>query len=367
LDAQAAAVQQTVASWEQQLRAVTEHPDPRRERRELGERIEGLEAALHQARSSSEPAQAAASHARSLLELALKEALVAEANVIEARRAGEAAALAHGFLSLDQTRDAVRTPTDLQRLRTTVSSFERRAHALDGQMSGLALELGDRRVDAATLREVESELAELLALHDSERKREGGLAAELLAMARRVDRAAALRAEHAIQTRSRGILHQLADNLGTTKFQQYMLRETLSDLVARASTRLYRLSTERYTLELRDDDFFVVDHDNAEERRPATTLSGGETFLASLALALELSEQVQRAAGAIRLDSLFIDEGFASLDHEFLDAAAEAIESLELGGRMVGVVTHLTALTERLPARLLVTKHADGSRVTRQL
>ena len=88
-------------------------------------------------------------------------------------------------------------------------------------------------------------------------------------------------------------------------------------------------------LEVVDSDFLVVDHDNARERRSADTLSGGETFLASLALALELSQQVQRAAGAVLLDSLFIDEGFGTLDPETLEMATEAIESLPVGGRMV--------------------------------
>jgi exonuclease SbcC len=108
----------------------------------------------------------------------------------------------------------------------------------------------------------------------------------------------------------------------------------------------------------------VLDHDNARERRSASTLSGGETFLASLALALELSEQVQRASGAVPLESLFIDEGFGTLDPETLDVVAGALESLPTGGRMVGVITHLPELTERLPARVRVLKSADGSRLS---
>ena len=107
--------------------------------------------------------------------------------------------------------------------------------------------------------------------------------------------------------------------------------------------------------------------DNAGERRRAETLSGGETFLASLALALELSEQVQRAAGSVPLGSLFIDEGFGSLDSETLDTVAGAVESLQAGGRMVGIITHIVELTERLPARLVVEKTAAGAKVSVQL
>jgi exonuclease SbcC len=119
----------------------------------------------------------------------------------------------------------------------------------------------------------------------------------------------------------------------------------------------------RYTLEYRDDTFDVVDHDNARERRSADTLSGGETFLASLALALELSEQVQGVASAVPLDSLFIDEGFGTLDPETLGTVATAIEALPVGGRMVGIITHVGDLAERLPARIVVEKRAGGSRL----
>jgi exonuclease SbcC len=111
------------------------------------------------------------------------------------------------------------------------------------------------------------------------------------------------------------------------------------------------------------DDFFVVDHDNGRERRRADTLSGGETFLTSLALALQLSEQVQRAAGAVRLDSLFIDEGFGTLDADTLATVSDAILQLGRGHRMVGIITHVQELTAALPARIEVVRGADGSKI----
>ena len=86
--------------------------------------------------------------------------------------------------------------------------------------------------------------------------------------------------------------------------------------------------------------------------------------LASLALALELSEQVQRASSAVPLDSLFIDEGFGTLDPATLDTATGAIESLQVGGRMVGIITHVQDLADRLPARVVIEKRSDGSRLS---
>jgi len=87
----------------------------------------------------------------------------------------------------------------------------------------------------------------------------------------------------------------------------------------------------RYGLDYIRDQIVVIDRDNASERRSTDTLSGGETFLASLSLALELSAQVQHAVGAIHLDCLFIDEGFGTLDPDTLRVVADAVRSLQVG------------------------------------
>jgi exonuclease SbcC len=177
-----------------------------------------------------------------------------------------------------------------------------------------------------------------------------------------IQRAGELSRERESLSRDFSVYRRLADDLRSERFQAYLLEEAFRDLVGGASERLMKLSG-RYALVYREDSFHVLDNDNAGERRSADTLSGGETFLASLSLALELSEQVQRASGAVNLDSLFIDEGFGTLDPETLDTVAEAIESLQVGGRMVGIITHIPELTERLPAAIRVEKCAGGSRL----
>src|SRR5690606_39940208 len=103
----------------------------------------------------------------------------------------------------------------------------------------------------------------------------------------------------------------------------------------------------------RSGGFGVVHHTAASQVRSARTLSGGETFLASLALALALADQVASlaAAGAARLDSLFLDEGFGTLDPDTLDVVAAALDDLGARGRVVGIVTHVRELAERLPVR----------------
>ena len=134
----------------------------------------------------------------------------------------------------------------------------------------------------------------------------------------------------------------------------------------RASATLYELSSGQYSLRSSaEDEFVVVDHRNADETRSVRTLSGGETFQASLALALALSDQLAElsAAGGAKLDAIFLDEGFGTLDADTLETVAGTIESLGTSGRMVGIVTHVPALAERVPVRFRVSRTERGAQV----
>ena len=160
----------------------------------------------------------------------------------------------------------------------------------------------------------------------------------------------------------------LGDLLRSDHFPRWLLTEAVDVLVADASANLATLSSGQFDLTYEDGDFYVVDHTDADACRSVRTLSGGETFQASLALALALSSQISAlaAAGAARLDSIFLDEGFGTLDTESLDVVATTLETLAQGQRMVGVVTHVTALAERVPVRFLVSRDARTSSVIRE-
>ena len=132
---------------------------------------------------------------------------------------------------------------------------------------------------------------------------------------------------------------------------------------------LRRLSGGQYSLVAVDggSDLAVIDHANADELRPVRSLSGGETFQASLAFALALSDHLASlaSAGAARLDAIFLDEGFGTLDADSLDTVAATIEALAGGGRMVGIVTHVRELAERVPVRYVVRKGPRTATVER--
>jgi exonuclease SbcC len=180
-----------------------------------------------------------------------------------------------------------------------------------------------------------------------------------------LEKVAALRAD-AAHLRERGrVFKDLANELKADRLIAFLQQEALQLLAIGGSDRLSSLSGGRYELEYRGDEFLVVDRWNGDETRSVRTLSGGETFLASLALALALAEQVSSLAVRkhASLDSLFLDEGFGTLDPDTLEVVIEAIERLGGDGRMVGVITHVRELADRMPSRIEIEKGQRGSRV----
>jgi DNA repair protein SbcC/Rad50 len=169
-------------------------------------------------------------------------------------------------------------------------------------------------------------------------------------------------------TEERTLAKALGDHLRADGFERWLLARALRLLVHGASSILRELSSGAYSLALDDaSQFLVLDHRNADEPRTVRSLSGGERFLASLALALALAEHVAELAaeGAARLESLFLDEGFGTLDADTLDVVASAIEELGSRGRMVGVVTHVRDLADRIPVRFEVRRGPTGSSLRR--
>jgi DNA repair protein SbcC/Rad50 len=165
----------------------------------------------------------------------------------------------------------------------------------------------------------------------------------------------------------REVATMVGNLLRSDGFEKWLLQEVLTDLVARATVRLKELSGGQFSLVALDGSFSICDHRNADEIRDARTLSGGETFLASLSLALALADASADLAveGSAPLESIFLDEGFGTLDPDTLDIVASTLEELGAAGRMVGVVTHIRELAERMPIRLEVSKGPLTSTVTR--
>jgi exonuclease SbcC len=181
-------------------------------------------------------------------------------------------------------------------------------------------------------------------------------------------RSSALEVELAKAREEQRVAHLLGQLLKSNGFEAWLCAEALESLVTEASEILMQLSGGQYEL-ARDarNELVVLDHNDAGTTRPVNTLSGGETFQASLALALALSHQVVGLSGGKRdLSSMFLDEGFGTLDEATLDTVAATLERLAAEtDRVVGIVTHVPALAERVPVQFAVTRDGASSRLRR--
>ena len=182
-----------------------------------------------------------------------------------------------------------------------------------------------------------------------------------------LDRKRGLEATQARVATDKAQYDEVARLLRSNNFQQWLIEEALVGLVDFANAELAELAGGAYSLVVDGGEFEVIDHRNAEARRSVKTLSGGETFLVSLALALALAERVvaTSAVGTPHLESMFLDEGFGTLDSETLETVAAVVQELGSGERMIGLVTHVRELADQIPVRFEVRKLPDGSTVTR--
>ena len=153
-------------------------------------------------------------------------------------------------------------------------------------------------------------------------------------------------------------------------FHRYVLGVLLDDVLVHATERLIKMSAGRYQLKRKEQGNkgrqaagldLVVHDDYSGQSRPVSTLSGGESFMAALALALGLSDVVQAHTGGVRLETLFVDEGFGSLDAEALELAVATLIDLQRTGRTIGVISHVQELKEQLDLRVDITRNKFGS------
>ena len=317
-----------------------------------------------EARASAEEAARQSASAKALeAQCAEARAALPAADREEARRA---------LAGLENERCALRAGMDaaasaLARARQDYAAAEAAVTALTAQQT----EAGE----AADLPALESQRDALTARRTALAAQEKALTARLLPNRKAADlyrQHAAARAE--LERRWQWV-NALASTAGGTlsskqkiRLEAYIQMNYLDAILVHANTRLMQMTAGQYELERvgaenqRSQsglDLGVIDHYNGT-RRSVKTLSGGESFKASLALALGLSDEVQSAAGGIRLDTLFLDEGFGSLDDESLEQAIRVLAGLTEGDRLVGIISHVAALKERIDKQVVVKKARSG-------
>ncbi len=265
---------------------------------------------------------------------------------------------AAGFEDEQAALDARLDAGTLHKLEQVAERLRTEHQGLKDRAAALASAAGDHD-PTAELEEARAEAAGLAALEGELRERAGGLRAELAGLRKRQEQATELRARREELERRYSTWQVVNRDLYSQNFMDFLLSDVQRQLARRAGGMVRQVTEGRLDLHLAvDGSFEVSDAALGGERRQARSLSGGETFVVSLALALALSDTI---AGNQALQALFLDEGFGTLDASTLDQVTEVLAGLVQDGRMVGIITHVTELSERLPARLNVRRTDRGS------
>ena len=286
------------------------------------------------------------------------------------------------FDTVDEVVAALRPAPERHRLEASIAAHDAAVTSVRQRLLDLELLLVDAEDDPLDLAPFTAAVAaardgvqRAAAAHASARD----LADRLRGLAHRADAGhaavATLADEHAVVARLADTLAGRAPNTRRMTLETFVLAAELEEIVAAANLRLEQMSSGRYRLQHTDAlaargaasglGLEVMDAFTGQ-CRPPHSLSGGETFLTSLALALGLAEVVTARAGGIRLDTLFIDEGFGSLDDDTLDLAMRTLDELRQGGRTVGVISHVASMKDQLPAQLRVVATPRGPSVISQ-
>lgn len=337
--------------------------------------IQRREAAVKRARAGSEAALAALSRAKAALENAEKRRADIEA-ALEAQQAEFAAGLsALGFAGAEEYERAKMPARDMDALDAQLRARRERLRSLTDRLEVLTEKL-------AGAERAELEALEATAAAAQRASRAAGEATAAMKSAAAADEEAIARirelsARRAEAQRRWAVVKEVYDTVSgqvsrrvKISFETYVQQYYFKQVIAAANKRLTVLTDGMFVLRVKEEarnmrsqaglDLDVLDRSTGLWR-DVSTLSGGESFMASLALALGLADTVQSRSGGVRLDAMFIDEGFGTLDENSLRQAMELLTRLAGGRRLVGVISHMAELKERIDKKVVVTKTAAGS------
>lgn len=279
-----------------------------------------------------------------------------------------------GFDLAEQYEEAKGWMASLTEMRETVRQYEQKQRDLFLLINELQTALeGYERTNIEKLEEEIQALNEELADWTNQASSVAACIKESLRIRQAVEEIAGRMAQAEEAYRLAGHLYDVTHGKNELKvtFERYVLASFLEDILAAANTRLTAMTNGRFLLERLKErskgnaqsglDLLVFDQYTGASRH-VKTLSGGESFKAALALALGLAEVVQNYAGGVSLETMFVDEGFGTLDPESLDQAIETLMDIQADGRLVGIISHVPELKERIDARLEVGQSDTGSK-----
>ena len=262
-----------------------------------------------------------------------------------------------GFNSPEAHDTAFRDDDQIQDLTNQINAHEDEMRELASGIRELSARFDENPFDPDALRQIEIQLEEIEAQHQAAREDVGRQQQKIDDLKVALEKREALGDELGAAQQELERWQRLQDTIPRNDLRDFALEIMFNQMSSLANEQLKYLTSERYQLKVEGiGDLSVVDRWNANEERPVETLSGGESFLTSLALALALSEL---SRGRSQLNSLFLDEGFGTLDAETLDIAIAALEGLRMQGRNIFLISHIQELTRRLPVKINVRKRGD--------
>ena len=379
-----AAHQAALDEREDRLRALKIGADETRQR--LAARIDAAHQAaadrqreIDAARSAYQALDKRKTAAQSAVDAAQKQLAALEKDLRAQTEAFEQKRAAHGFEDEASYRLAKRTNADIERLDREIRNYDEQKRTLAAQTHELEDKLsGRQRTDLAALQNRRA------AALDRQAKAENAEKAMVRKLTLHESAEREIRQANAAIQKKRGkwqIIQELytccagiaaGNPRAKLTFEAYVQQYYFRFVVAAANKRLTRLTDGMFTLRVMREaanrvsqsglDLEVLDRSTGQAR-DVSTLSGGESFLASLALALGLSDAVQSQSGQIRMDAMFIDEGFGSLDENALRSSIDVLLELADGKRLIGIISHVQELEERIDKQIVVTKTPNGSTV----
>lgn len=279
-----------------------------------------------------------------------------------------------GFADSGAVSEAALTADEAKALENDIDAFRLEFSDAKAQLDRVSADIA--RWDGPDPEAVEADIGRIRSALDESGAALERKATELAALADKKARWDALEAERASRAIEAARIRALSDDLtgnnpAKTSFDAWILGMYLEEITAYANTRLERMSEGRYRIKLNESyrkgnslaglELEILDAHTGKSR-PSGTLSGGETFMTSISLALGLADSIQSRSGGIQLDAVFIDEGFGSLDESSLERAITILDEIR-GSRMVGLISHVGELRSRIPNRIEIIKTGAGSEI----
>ncbi|MDY5437077.1 SbcC/MukB-like Walker B domain-containing protein, partial [Peptostreptococcus porci] len=260
----------------------------------------------------------------------------------------------HGFDDFEAVKNSIVSDKMLLSITREIDDFEKKTSELRVRHSDNIVKLNGRNISDEELEKRKSSVNLLKGEIEKEKNNKSGLEAINRELQKNMEIARKISDELSKKQIEKDNIDSLEKVMRGNRFVEFLSKIYLKNIVVDASKRLDKITNGRYSLEIDSDYMFVVrDNYNGGLRRSADTLSGGETFLTSLSLALALSSQIQ-LKGSAPLEFFFLDEGFGTLDEELLDVVMESLENLKSSTLSIGVISHMEEMKNRMPVKLVV-------------